>query len=47
VTSLKRLARIGGVLYLIVGIFGGFAQGSGAACDDEAQQRLDEGDRTQ
>ena len=26
-TSPKRLARIGGVLYLLVGIFGGFAQG--------------------
>jgi Domain of unknown function (DUF4386) len=27
VTSPKRLARIAGVLYLLVGIFGGFAQG--------------------
>ena len=27
VTSPKRLARIAGVLYLFVGIFGGFAQG--------------------
>ena len=26
-TSPKRLARIAGVLYLLVGIFGGFAQG--------------------
>src|SRR5436305_15138550 len=26
-TSLKRLARIAGVLYLLVGIFGGFAEG--------------------
>ena len=26
-TSPKRLARIAGVLYLLVGIFGGFAEG--------------------
>src|SRR3989454_6822536 len=26
-TSPKRIARIAGVLYLLVGIFGGFAQG--------------------
>src|ERR1700690_262089 len=28
-TSPKRLARIAGVLYLLVGVFGGFAEGFG------------------
>jgi hypothetical protein len=40
-TSSKQLARIAGVLYLLVGIFGGFAQGlSTRRCMSPAMRQL-------